>query len=361
MKKVRGVFERIPRSGIWWICYFDADGRKHREKVGRKSAAIEFYRKRKTQIMEGKKLPEKLRARVVPFSELANDALEYSKAHKLSYGHDVYRMAKLNETFGNRPAESVTPREFERWAAEHPDWQPATANRYRALLSLTYRLGIQNGKVTQNPARLMRHRHENNARLRWLTQNEEKDLRAAIETNSSRHLPELDVALNTGLRRSEQYRLTWDSLDFERQILTVAQSKNGETRHIPLNSTALSALLLLKQHCDPTGRVFGGLGPRCWFDPAVKMAGLADFTWHCLRHTFASRLAMAGVDLRTIQELMGHKTIAMTCRYAHLAQSHKLAAVERLSEGVTRLQNPSDTRSDTSATSRGASQTVAAQ
>jgi len=172
MKKVRGVFERIPGSGIWWICYFDADGRKHREKVGRKSAAIEFYRKRKTQIMEGKKLPEKLRARVVPFSELANDALEYSKAHKLSYGHDVYRMAKLNETFGNRPAESVTPREFERWAAEHPDWQPATANRYRALLSLTYRLGIQNGKVTQNPARLMRHRHENNARLRCLAQSD---------------------------------------------------------------------------------------------------------------------------------------------------------------------------------------------
>ena len=92
------------------------------------------------------------------------------------------------------------------------------------------------------------------------------------------------------------------------------------------------------------------------------MAGLADFTWHCLRHTFASRLAMAGVDLRTIQELMGHKTIAMTCRYAHLAESHKLAAVERLSEGVTRLQSPpSDTRSDTSDMSRDALQTAASQ
>lgn len=59
-------------------------------------------------------------------------------------------------------------------------------------------------------------------------------------------------------------------------------------------------------------------------------AGLQDFTWHCLRHTFASRLIMAGVDLRTAQELMGHKTIQMTCRYAHLAPKHQLAAVERL-------------------------------
>jgi integrase len=69
---------------------------------------------------------------------------------------------------------------------------------------------------------------------------------------------------------------------------------------------------------------------RHWFQAAVDEAGIRDFRWHDLRHTFASRLAMAGVDLRTIQELMGHKTIQMTCRYAHLTPSHQLAAVERL-------------------------------
>jgi site-specific recombinase XerD len=62
----------------------------------------------------------------------------------------------------------------------------------------------------------------------------------------------------------------------------------------------------------------------------VKKAGIQRFTWHCLRHTFASRLIIAGVDLRTVQELMGHKTIQMTCRYAHLAPQHRLAAVQRL-------------------------------
>jgi site-specific recombinase XerD len=70
--------------------------------------------------------------------------------------------------------------------------------------------------------------------------------------------------------------------------------------------------------------------PRRWFEPVVKASGLLAFTWHCLRHTFASRLVMAGVDIRTVQELLGHKTISMTVRYSHLAPKHTLAAVERL-------------------------------
>jgi site-specific recombinase XerD len=359
-KKIRGVFEKVPGSGIWWIQYFDAQGRRRREKAGLKSSAITLYRKRKTEVLEGKKLPERLRSKAISFSILAQDALEYSKHHKLSYDHDSYRMAKLKIAFGTRSADGITPQEFERWFGEHTDWQPATANRYRALLSLTYRLGLQNGKVAHNPARMMRHRHENNARLRWLTSDEEKALRVAIEADGSHHLPELDIALHTGLRRSEQYRLTWNSVDFEQQILTVAQSKNGETRHVPLNAVALSAFLLLKRHCDATGKVFLNPGPRRWFEPAVKKAGLTDFTWHCLRHTFASRLAMAGVDLRTIQELMGHKTISMTCRYAHLAPSHKLAAVERLSGGAA-SKDPSATKTATAGISMQASQSIAVQ
>jgi hypothetical protein len=72
------------------------------------------------------------------------------------------------------------------------------------------------------------------------------------------------------------------------------------------------------------------LGPRYWFEPALPKAKIRRFSWHCLRHTFASRLVMVGVDLRTVQELMAHKSIEMTVRYSHLAPKHTLAAVERL-------------------------------
>ena len=85
-------------------------------------------------------------------------------------------------------------------------------------------------------------------------------------------------------------------------------------------------------------------GYKHWFDPALREAGISFFTWYCLRHTFASRLVMAGVDLRTVAELMGHKTIQMTMRYAHLAPAHKLAAV-----AGWQMDRPTDTKTDTSA------------
>ena len=80
----------------------------------------------------------------------------------------------------------------------------------------------------------------------------------------------------------------------------------------------------------------GAKTPRGRFERLVAVTGVQNFTWHCLRHTFASRLVMAGVDIRTVAELLGHKTLAMTMRYAHLAPDHQLAAVEKLDTTATR-------------------------
>ena len=139
------------------------------------------------------------------------------------------------------------------------------------------------------------------------------------------------------MRPSEQYGLTWDRVDLTRKIITIPKSKNGRTRHIPLNSVAVAAFRALHQRSpDRAGPVFVTMageplrGYKHWFEPAVGEAGVRDFTWYCLRHTFASRLVMAGVDLRTVAELMGHQQIQMTMRYAHLAPAHESEAVERL-------------------------------
>ena len=104
-KKIRGVFEKVPGSGIWWIQYFDAEGRRRREKVGAKGSAIKLYQKRKTEALQGKKLPENLRARQVTLREIATAALEYSRAEKASHRHDEIRMAPIVEQFGDRAAE----------------------------------------------------------------------------------------------------------------------------------------------------------------------------------------------------------------------------------------------------------------
>jgi len=170
-------------------------------------------------------------------------------------------------------------------------------------------------------------------------------MRAVIERDWPEHIEELEIALHTGMRRSEQYRrIDWNCVDLARKDLHIPNSKNGQDRHIPLNAEARAAFERLRRArigegpipIAPEGLIFVGqsgerlLGARHWFEDAVKKAGLRDFTWHDLRHTFASRLVMADVDIRTVAELMGHKSIQMTMRYAHLAPEHKLVAVERL-------------------------------
>ena len=142
--------------------------------------------------------------------------------------------------------------------------------------------------------------------------------------------------MNTGLRLGEMYGLTWENVNMQRRVLTIRRSKNGQMRHVPLNTTAVAALSELRNRGDGTGPVIRNLkgfplsDPRHWFEPSLRNARIRDFSWHCPRHTFASRLVMEGIDLRTVQELLGHKCIAMTVRYSHLASAHTLAAVERL-------------------------------
>jgi len=251
----------------------------------------------------------------------------------------------------------------------------------KTTLSLIYRLGIENGKVQSNPAKLLKHKREDNERVRFLNRfsplktkleylqacsGEESRLRAVILRNFPEHISEFDIALHTGMRPSEQYNLTWNRVDLIRKVITTPKSKNGKTRHIPLNSVAVAAFKALRKCVlNPVGHIFVNIhgeplhGYKHWFDRAVSEAGARDFTWYCLRHTFASRLVMSGVDLRTVAELMGHKTIQMTMRYAHLPPAHQLAAVERLvsaesfqlppdeADKGTELVEPSDTITDT--------------
>src|SRR6478672_7442825 len=101
-KKVRGVYEKVRGSGIWWIQYFDSTGRRRRELIGSKSAAVKTVELRRTRSREGVKMPQNLRAKKVTFAEIAESALAWSRANKRNFGHDVLRMPRLVEQFGNR-------------------------------------------------------------------------------------------------------------------------------------------------------------------------------------------------------------------------------------------------------------------
>jgi site-specific recombinase XerD len=351
-RKTRGVFEKVPSSGVWWIRYADAGGRIRREKVGPKGAATQLYHKRKTEVRQRKKLPENFREKPTTFSQLADAALVYSRSHKRSHRDDECRMANIRARFGHDIAEEIKAGDIESWLASHADWMVATRNRYLALIKLTFRLGERDHKIKANPARSVKMQKEDNARVRYLNQyeplptklaylrrfkDEESRLLAVIRTKYPFHLPEWHIALHTGMRRSEQYGIEWPNVNFERRILTVPRSKHGKARHVPLNSVALAAFESLLPNMATSNFVFLDQhghevlqGNRHWFEDTVKEAGLRDFTWHDIRHSFASRLIMRGVGIRNVQELMGHRTIGMTARYTHLEPGQQLAAVETL-------------------------------
>jgi integrase len=348
--KYRGIFEKNPGSGICWIRYFDHFGKKRSEKAGSKSAAIKLCGKRKQLELEGKKLPENFRKPFVKFSRLLDDALAYSKRKKRSYKTDVPRIASLKEWFGAHPAEELTPKEIESVLArmaEKGKWAPSTFNHYRSLMSLSYRLGILNRKVTSNPARSVIHRREDNNRVRFPAEEEEKKLRKVIEAKWPSQVRELDVAINTGIRKGSQDGLSWDMVDWESRMLDIPRTKNEEAIHVPLNDAAIAALKVVHARGGGKGRVFQSEktgepleNGRHWFDDAVIEAGIKNFHWHDLRHTFASRLRMNGTPLEYIADLLGQKSLTMTRRYAHLGPN-KLHA-------VVSLPKPSDPRSETS-------------
>ena len=143
------------------------------------------------------------------------------------------------------------------------------------------------------------------------------------------------IALNTGLRLGALLGLNWIYVDLSRGVIRLEITKSGRRREVPLNGDSYQALVSLTPKAE--GRVFQTRFIKTAYNNAVAIAKLDDVNFHTLRHTFASWAVMRGVSLKELQELLGHSSLAMTMRYAHLAPEHLRAAVSRL-EGLTNSQ-----------------------
>lgn len=187
---------------------------------------------------------------------------------------------------------------------------------------------------------------ENNKRVRYL----EKEEISRLLANCSKHLkPIVVLALNTGMRKGEILNLKWQDIDYRRGIIHLLDTKNREKREIPLNEMAKTALIRTSKHpnspyvfCNKNGKPFGEI--RKSFFTALKKSDIINFKFHDLRHTFASHLVMSGIDLNTVRELLGHKSLKMTLRYAHLSPHYKRQAVDVLGKQMVTIwsQEPKD-------------------
>lgn len=332
------IFERPKGSGIWWILYY-ANGVRRREKVGAKENAKKLYIKRKGEALVGEKMPELRRKRVL-LGDLIDDAVEFAKAHNSDIRSYVTKAAIVKKALGSKDATAITPQEIGRWLTKQCA-TGATYNRYKAFISLCFREGLANGKVKANPAKLLRAKKESTGRIRFLSREEYETLCRVIEAKFPQHLAAFVISVNTGIRLSEQYTLVWKPgkrdgwIDLERGVVDLSKTKNGMPRIVPLNADALAAakrqraiVPATENRCFPRNAIT--YDTRHWFHPALESAGITDYVWHGNRHTFCSWLAKAGVGLKAIQELAGHKTISMSARYSHLSPDFKRSEVERI-------------------------------
>jgi integrase len=337
-KLPRGVFEN---KGEYWIRYRDRTGQLHREAVGPLlTQAVAAYQKRRIELREEKFFPEKIKARALLFGEIAKDYLKLAKARKRSWRDDEDHLEAL-KALNNVPIAELNPARLEGVIsdiAEEREWAPATFNRHRSTVSGVFRCAIRAGKLQMNPAREIKKRAEENTRVRYLTEEEEAALVKAVREAQPQREVEILVALHSGMRRSEQYRtaqvpdggLKWEHVNLRANVIRLPRSKSRKPRHIPMNSLLRRALASIPQVIS-NPFVFSG-EPDKWFAELCEKAKIVDFTWHDLRHTFASRLVMAGKPIRAVAELMGHSEITTTMRYAHLAPQYLADAVECLVE-----------------------------
>jgi integrase len=298
-------------------------------------------------------------------------------ANRKTGGQTVTRvLTAFPDTILNRGLAELTGFQLEGWRTQRrrDGIQDTTINRDLDALRAVLSKAVEWGLIAVHPMRpIRRAKVDTLGRLRFLSAEEEQRVRAALESRDEArrdgrrrfnawreargyktlpppgtypdHLtPIVLLALNTGLRRGELLALTWGDVDMIGARLTVqgASAKSGLTRYVPLNSEAIDTMSTWRtcstsdEDPAPDAVVFPGPdgGPmfslKTAWKPIATTAKLRDFTFHDLRHTFASKLVQAGVDLNTVRELLGHSDIKMTLRYAHLAPEHRAAAVAKL-------------------------------
>ena len=347
------------RNHVWYINY-RFQGRRLRKAIGPdKKLAETVLKKIEVEIAEGKHLDKMKEFKATSFPEMADLYLEWSKANKRSWDRDRRTLKHLNAFFGKYNLHEITPFFVEKYKNERrKNVSPRTVNLELACLRHMFTKALQWELVKDNPVKKVKQFKVNNARVRFLSTDEKMRLR---EVAGDRLWRIILIAMHTGIRKNALLLLKTEDLNFDRGSIHVSgsNSKNGCTRDIPMTQSAREALEKLReesnseyvftQQKDPTKRL------RCVrtiFIKSLDKAHIKNFKWHDLRHTFASDLVMAGADLRTVGELLGHKTLAMTLRYAHLSPEHKRKAIQLLdsekidTNGLKMATNLSHAQSD---------------
>lgn len=376
--KLPGFLVRVQPSGA--ISFVQQLGRGKRVTLGR-YPAVTLARAKKLALAamnaaEDGVSTAQIKARIRPDKDdpptlrdfLDDTYAAWLEKNRKSGAGEAARIRSAFEPLLDKAMKDITSWSIERWRTDRlkAGRKPTSINRDLNTLKACLHRAVEWGALDTYPLDTVKPmKADNKGVVRFLSDAEEVALREAMAARSARltagresgnawrkergrellpavrdHLaPMVLVSLNTGLRRGELFGLRWSDVDLDRRVLTVqgATTKGGHTRHIPLTDEAHDILKDWKpEKAGGADLVFPGRAGKPFYTlktawgALLEEAGIVAFRWHDLRHTFASKLVQAGVDLNTVRELLGHTDIAMTLRYSHLAPSHLAGAMAKL-------------------------------
>lgn len=343
-RKDRGLLSKPDSTGkpLWYVRLYH-DGKERRFGSFRtKTEARDFYEKAKQEQQAGRFFPERYQHGGYDLIQDTVDRYLLTIATKRNQRMERGYAAWWCERWQGLRLNAITPEALDRARRdllEHPRESkkcrtPQTVNRYCAWLRHVLNQAVRDGKLASNPVLKLKMYAEPKGKTRFLSMEEEALL---LEKLGPTYGPWARLAILTGLRQGEQFRLQWKDVDLDRGILTLPATKAGGVQYAHMNEEA-KAILRGFNSWQRSKWVFPSRNPATPLDarnfythvwgPAVRDAGIERATWHDLRHTFASRLAMNGQNEGTIASLLRHSTTALVKRYAHLSPSHLKAAVE---------------------------------
>lgn len=351
MAKTKGLYKR---GQTWWLRYAGPDKKIRYESSGTSSyrEAQSLLTQRRRDVIEGKD-PTRYKAfSSCTFAELSVDYLKWCERQK-SYPSKKKFIKHLVSVFGNMQLKDFTTMMVENWQSDRLKInKPSTVNRHLEVLKHSFGKAFEWEMIDEDSSKRVRrvkNLKESNSRLRYLSK---EDCQLLIDSCLPHLRPIVITALNTGMRKEEILSLEWDKhIDLVHGFILLDVTKNGDRREVPINNTVRNVLEnsirridSLYVFIDKDGNRYKDVSRS--FKSACRKGSIKDFRFHDLRHTFASQLIMSGADLTTVRELLGHKTLTMTLRYAHLAPSHKVKALEMLETAlndtstIQKLYNP---------------------
>lgn len=383
--EIKNFFLRVYPSGakVFYVRYLLEDGSKRKYKIGNAELITPQEAKEKAKMLLGEvalgsdpKAHLYAKSEIPTLKEFISEHYQVWCESHLQYPEKQKNKLRKFSEFFNTPLDQITPLKIEKWRSIclKDNQAPATVNRNLVVLRSIISKAVQWSVISEHPLRNLKQlKVDRSPNVRYLSEDEEGRLREVLDKREDRLraerknanswrlergdelFPDLAqqpfadylkplvlLSLNTGARQGELFRLQWGDIDFDRKnmVLVMRGKRKSHTRHIPLNKEAFQTLYDWRTMRSLEDKLVFPSKNREKFDNIQtswenlrKAAKITDFRWHDMRHHFASKLVMNGVPLNTVRELLGHTSLEMTLRYAHLAPEQKERAVAVLDRG----------------------------